>query len=559
MRALLGAILVSTCLGGAGLPAFAADRPEILATSSGAPPVALPDFSYAGYGFGLAAIPEVRTVIDVNDYGAIPDDNKDDSAAILAAMRDAHAREGPVRVQFEAGRYLLSEIIWIEKSGIVLSGTGMGVGGTQIYMPRPLNQVDDGGALNELKEYLSENEKFERQKDANLDVIFSPFSWSGGFIWVRTPSGRHATYLERYDKPIEKIADIKSGMQFSRILKVDDAADLNVGEVLQINWHNRAGPDGPLVKSLYGDTKEKIGSRHWQMPDRPLVRQATEILSIDGDQIVIGDPLLHSIDPSLPAYFSKWEHLSEVGIQDLALVFPENPFFGHHNESGFNGIYFTGVYNGWIKSVRIVNSDSGILTDDLANVSIKNIITDGAHIAHYSVHIGNVHNVLVDSLTVFNPTIHTLSFNTQSTKSVYKDAVVWQSPSLDQHAGANHQNLYDNVTVHLVPDRNSSGGLASYDLFRAGGAGYWLPGHGKYNTNWNLNIIAEGGIEPGDDLLILGGSEGPDARIIGMHGNRRIVLDHRPEPYVEWLNRPVEQIPSLYAFQRSQRLIEGRP
>lgn len=550
----ISAIIVSMAAIGAqshvanaqNLPAIISD-PEVQAENP------LPDFSYAGYEFGLEAIPYVETAIDVADFGAVPDDGKDDSAALIAALAAANDVDGPVRVQMHSGRYLLSEILWIERSGVVLSGMGMGEGGTEFYMPRPLNQIDDGGALDEIRIYLKEENKFERIPEENLEVLFSPYSWTAGFIWTRVPGGRHATYLKRYDRPIEVVSEIAVGEQFSRELTVSNPSTLNVGDVLQINWHNRAGPEGPLVKSLYGDTDEKIGSRHWENPDRPLVRQATRIEAIDGNRVIIGDPLLHSINDELPAYFARWDHLSDVGIEDIALVFPENPDFGHHNESGFNGVYFTGVHNGWIRNVRIANSDSGILTDDLANVTISNIVTEGDHMAHYSVHIGNVHNVLVDGLTVFNPTVHSLSFNTQSTKSVYKDAVVWTTPTLDQHAGANHQNLYDNVTVHVTPDQTAEDGTPMYDLYKAGGAGYWLPGHGQYNTAWNVNVVVESGVEPGGEIVILGGSEGPNARIVGMHSNRKIRLDHRPEPYFESLNRKVGAVPSLYEYQLGRR------
>ena len=429
----------------------------------------------------------------------------------------------------------------------------MGEGGTVLYMPRPLKQVDDGGALKEIREYLVEEKKYERQPDNNLDVLFSEYSWSAGFIWSRVPNGRHATYLARYDRPIEEVAPIRSGKEFTRELMVDNAAALKVGDVLQIHWHNRAGREGPLVKSLYGDTEEKIGSRHWDLPDRPLVRQATRIEAIRGNRVTIADPLLHDIDASLPAYFARWDHLKNVGIEDLALEFPDNPYFGHHNESGFNGVYFTGVHNGWIRNVRTKDADSGILTDDLANVTIRNIVTEGSHKAHYSVHIGNVHNVLVDNLTVFNPTEHTLSLNTQATKSVYKDATVWTGPTLDQHAGSNHQNLYDNVTVHVTPDQTAPDGTPMYDLYKAGGAGYWLPGHGRYNTTWNLNVLVDGGVMPGEPVTIFAGSEGPDARIIGMHGNRPIRLMHKPAPYAEMLNEEVAGAPSLYDYQLQRR------
>ncbi|WP_172970263.1 right-handed parallel beta-helix repeat-containing protein [Erythrobacter sp. THAF29] len=527
--------------------------PKILADPAIRSANPLPDFSFAGYEFGIGAIPDIDDVILVDEYGAKANDGRDDSKAIQAALAEAHSRKGPVRVQFGKGRYILSEILWLEKSGVVLSGMGMGKGGTELYMPRPLNQIDDGGALDEVRQYLEENDKYERQKSANLEVLFSEYSWSGGFIWSRVPGGRHATYLESMDRPAEIVADILSGEQFGRTVTVSDPSGFTVGDVLKINWHNRAGPNGPLIKSLYGDTDLKIGSRHWESPERPLVQQPTRIEAIDGKQLTIADPLLHDIGPDLPAYFAKWQHLANVGVQDLALVFPPNPNFGHHNEAGFNGIYFTGIHNGWIRNIRIANSDSGILTDDLANVTIRNVITDGGHKAHYSVHVGNVHNVLVERLQVYNPTVHALSFNTKSTRSVYTDSTVWTTPTLDQHAGANHQNLYDDVTVHVTPNRKAEDGMPLYDLYRAGGAGYWQPGHGRFNTTWNLNVIVSGEIAPGDPVTILAGSEGPDARIVGMHGNRPIRLTHSPDPYVEMHNREVEAAPSLYAFQLLKR------
>lgn len=550
-------LLLALPLFAVAAPLGAQDGPKILTDPATSQEQYLPDFSYAGYGFGVEEPPKFKRTISVADYGAVPDDGKDDSKALIAAIAAAGKMDGKVNIQLSAGRYILSEILWIEHSDIVLSGMGAGEGGTQIYMPRPLNQMDDGGASDELRKYLAENDKYERQPDNNLNVLFSEYSWNGGFIWTRVPGGRHATYIDSYDRPIETIAQIDGGKRGSRTIKVAKRGALKIGDVVQIHWHNRAGPDGPLIKALYGDTKEKIGSRHWELPDRPLVRQATRIEAIQGDQVTIGDPLLHDIDAALPAYFAKWEHLKDVGLEDFAMVFPQNPYFGHHNESGFNGIYFTGVHNGWIRNVTISNSDSGIMTDDAANVTIANIRTDGDHKAHYSVHVGNVHNVLIDGLTVFNPTEHTLSFNTQATKSVYTNSVGWDQPTLDQHAGANHQNLYDNVTVHITPDQTRADGLAMYDLYKAGGAGYWVPGHGRYNTAWNTQIIVEGGVSADQPVVILGASEGPEARNIGLHGNRELVLDHRPAPYVEGLNQRVDMVPSLYAYQRAQRMLRA--
>ena len=33
---------------------------------------------------------------------------------------------------------------------------------------------------------------------------------------------------------------------------------------------------------------------------------------------------------------------------------------------------------------------------------------------------------------------------------------IFTDPVLDQHSGANHQNLFDNITVHIKPDKKNS-------------------------------------------------------------------------------------------------------
>ena len=70
----------------------------------------LPDFSFAGYGNGLAAIPDASgTVVRVDDFGASANDESDDTKAVLAAISHAHEVAGPVIVRFSAGRYIVSE------------------------------------------------------------------------------------------------------------------------------------------------------------------------------------------------------------------------------------------------------------------------------------------------------------------------------------------------------------------------------------------------------------------------------------------------------------------
>jgi len=525
--------------------------PEVLNSQSD---IFLPDFSYAGYNHGLDPLPVLnQNQINVIDYGAKANDQRDDSQALLRALAAAHEIQGDVVVKFPAGRFIVSEILPIKRSNIVLRGAGSGEQGTTLFFPRPLRIVDKGESLKKLNEYLKKYDKRQREKHNNIDEPFSEYSWSGGFIWVQKDDTQAAPYLKKYDPKISILAHALEGRAGTRRVKVKKATKLNVGDVIEIQWLNKKGQKGELINELYGPTDLEIGSHHWTQPTRPLVRQKTRITGIDGELIEISDPLLHTVSKGIPAQFAYWNHSTNVGIEDMHLAFPDAPSFGHHLEQGYNAIYFTGVYNGWIRNLTITNPDSGILTYNSANLTISNIQTKGNRRAHYAVHLGNVHNVLVRDLMIYNPVIHSLSVNTQSTKSVFLNAHVFDSPVLDQHAGANHQNLFDNVHFYIEALKDKKG-RAYYPLWNGSGARYWQPGHGRYNTTWNLQVTVESGAELTESVILQGKAEGPDARIIGVHGNRKFSIDYRPKPHMERINMNMDDIPSLYLWQLRQRL-----
>src|SRR3546814_12728336 len=77
------------------------------------------------------------------------------------------------------------------------------------------------------------------------------------------------------------------------------------------------------------------------------------VAAVRGRTVTLGDPLLHDVRADQPAVIADWKHLSNVGIQNMRLQFPEAPAFGHHLEQGYNGIYMTGVFDGWISGLKI--------------------------------------------------------------------------------------------------------------------------------------------------------------------------------------------------------------
>ena len=542
----LGAVLT--------LPAQAqpAKLPKILSDPATVAANPLPDFSYAGYGFGLANIPaDAGTIIDVTDHGAVPDDGLDDTKAVLRALAAANAVQGKVTLRFPKGRTQITEVLRITRSDITLDGAGNGPGGSELWFPRPLKLIDKSHDYDELREYLVREKKQQVEPEHNIDYLFTEYTWAGGMIFVAPAGSRPVSYDGTKDVRDPVLANGVSGKQFTRTLTVDNAAKLEVGDVVQLQWFSVDGPKSRILKSLYGDTDLPIGSHHWTFPNRPVVAQATRVVAVRGNTVTLGDPLLHDVGADQPAVIADWQHLTNVGIQNLRLQFPEAPAFGHHLEQGYNGIYMTGVFDGWVRKLTIDRADSGILTDNAASLTIADITTTGDRRAHYSVHVGAVHNVLVKDLKVENPVVHPVSINTRSTRSVFLRSVVGRDAIIDQHSGSNHQNLFDAIEMHIDPKQGKDGW--HYQLWVGGGAPYWKPGHGLYNTLWNAKLVMPGNVPADATVTISSGLEGPGERIVGLHANRKIAVSYNPAPYIEGTGQAVDAAPSLYDYQLARR------
>ena len=509
----------------------------------------LPDFSYAGYHFGESKIPNLNgKIVKATDYGVVANDELDDSKALLKAIKEASQFSGNVILELPTGKLILSDILYIERSNFIIRGAGSGTDGTEIFCPRPMLYLKNQESLAELREYLTTSNKRQVEKENNIDLPFSQFAWSGGMIWTQVPNQRVKSYLEKYDSPPLVLAKVKEGKMGEKTISVSDVNGLKVGDIVELELFNKEGENGPIINAIYNKSKVKIGSSHWKNPTLALVKQQVQIESISKNKITLKTPLLLSITPNYEAILTEWKHLDEVGIEHLKITFPEAQRVAHHVEPGYNGIYLTRVFNSWVQDVTISNSDSGILTEEIANVTIQDITTNGKNIAHYTVAMGGVHNVLVDNLKVYNKAVHPLSFNTFSTKNVYKNCELFTDPDLDQHAGANFQNLFDAIKVHLKPKSNNS-----YALFEGGGANYWKPSHGSYSTFWNINVdVLEG--NPDETILLDGMEEGPFARIIGINGNRKFEVKYGPDAYIECVNKLMEKIPSLYDYQLKKRV-----
>jgi len=326
------------------------ELPDILKNNSIEDNHYLPDFSFAGYHNGVVRIPmSVGKVFNAVDYGVVANDRLDDSKALKMAIKEASKFDGKVTLQLPPGRIIISDILYLERSNFVIRGSGTGENGTELYFPRPLMYNDDPAQLQELREYLIQFDKRQREKENNIDLPFSQYAWAGGFIWTKVPNTRVKPYLEKYNNPFNVLANIKAGERGDFILEASDIKNLKVGDIVELQLFNKDGESGEIISDLYKEQNLKIGSHHWNFPNLPLVKQQVQIQKIEGNKITINAPLTIAIKPSYKAQLVEWKHLIEVGIEDLKITFPKAPRIAHHVEQGFNAIYLTRVYNSWVK------------------------------------------------------------------------------------------------------------------------------------------------------------------------------------------------------------------
>jgi len=494
--------------------------PKIL-TDPDAPP--LPDFSYAGYRFSEEPLPKLKPTMNVTDFGARPNDGKDDTEAIRKAIAAAAKRQGAQVIGFPTGRLIVREIVYIEHSNVVLQGAGSGEGGTELHVPRPMADMELPQAMQRTRRYMVENDKRVGGE------LFSIFSWSGGVIWTRG-----GDRVDRF-----KTLPLVAGKRGGHTVKVDgDAGSIKPGAVGRIEWRNTEGEDSTFLRHVFGEQPLRFGKRLHEDPKRPLVRQIATVVSVDGDTLTLKAPLLHDIRPTWSVTIKPIRRLEEVGIEGFRITFPETAYRGHHREAGYNAIYMTGLVHGWVRDVEIKHADSGILSGGCANVTMQHVAVRGRG-GHYTVHIGGCNDMLVRDFDLTAPAIHNPSVNTFAVRNVYSRGRV-EHVRFDQHSGANHMNLFDDIEASGNPRH----------LFRHGGAGYWRPTHGVQNTFWNIRLNL-----PVEQAVTIGGiNDGPHARFIGLRANVPLKLDYGPDVYVEGLNRGGVAVPSLFDYQLKKRL-----
>ncbi|MDQ8208591.1 glycosyl hydrolase family 28-related protein [Coraliomargarita sp. SDUM461003] len=398
----------------------------------------LPDFSCAGYRMGERPLPELAAHCCVTDFGAVGDGQTDCTEAFKSAIA---ASEGVI--QIPAGRYLISDILWIKKSGVVLRGAGIDQTiiqpTTKLELVRPFSSATTEG------------------------LVTSEYSWSGGFLWILG---------ERKDRTLSEICS--SALRGDQSFEVKDASQLTVGQIITVSQKDTN--DGSLLNHLYADDPGEGKSDLKTINEATLV---TRIKAIDGNTVKIERPLTFDLRESWQSTVNSFEPtVTESGIEHLSIEFPVEAYPGHFKELGLNAISIEAASHCWIRNVDIRNSDSGIfLKSNFCTVEHVSLHSQRPDVEGDSGHHGisfttNAQDNLLQHFEFNSQFIHDITVENMACGNVIKYG---RGPdlSLDHHRFCPYNNLFSQIDCGRGKFIWRFGGGLLRGKHTARGASFW--------------------------------------------------------------------------------------
>ncbi|MDA3963345.1 MAG: glycosyl hydrolase family 28-related protein [Planctomycetota bacterium] len=256
-----------------------------------------PDFSRAGIPGG---IPELPVVAKATDFGAVPNDDKDDSAAIQAAIAVAVAKGGGA-VLLPVGDYLIDSPIRITRGGVALRGEDRE---RTRLIPRFQGQdLRDGARTVTMIEVVGD--KVRR----NYDVY-----------------------------PAEAISRGDTSM----VLREKDAGRVKLGDVVVL----AATPPSDVVATLAPNLQKQAGDGSY---GSIYSWQYLEVTAVDGATITVAQPI--RLDLALdqtPKLMHVPNLLQGSGVEDLTID-------QSIADKGIHGLSFARTRGCWASGVTVLN------------------------------------------------------------------------------------------------------------------------------------------------------------------------------------------------------------
>lgn len=333
------------------------------------------DFSYAGYGHGETAPPDVYTlgykVYDVTDYGAVADDGKSDREAFMncleAALGSSFQKKNGYHlitksransiIYFPEGEFILhdsaddytengqtfSRSIQISAGNIVLKGAGRGK--TKLVMKDPNRPTDE-------------------------DILYS------------SPS----MLVFKHNSGLSKITDVTSNAaKGAYSVEVASVSGLSEGEWVCLTMKNND-------EACVADELNPYEVQSWMediIKNGVQIYDYHQIASIEGNTVTFREPLMHEVDLKYTSFtgssynwrIDKYPHYENVGIEDITFVGYAAEDFVHHKNWEHDGAYkpltMTRLADSWVRRVGFTSVSEALSVTRSANVSVYDVEIDG--------------------------------------------------------------------------------------------------------------------------------------------------------------------------------------
>lgn len=421
----------------------------------------LPDFSYAGYRRGEALLPTPSVTHNVRDFGAVGDGKHDDTAAFQRAL--AEVSSGVIFIP--EGRYVITDMLVISKPNIVMRGAGPKK--TELYFPIPLNEIKPNwGATTGGKRT-------------------SNYSWSGGFLGIR--GTYQSAVLARISEPVQR---------GKNTIIVDNTSKLEVGQEIEIRMQDT--PDNSLARYLYSDDPRNSLEK---LKGRVKTSLVARITAIDWNVVSLDRSLHFDIrgewNPTVNRFAPK---VTDSGIEELRIVFPNTPYGGHFSELGNNAFALQGTAHCWVRNIHIHNADSGGFVSGTFNTITGVTYTSERRenknrraTGHHGITLGGSDNLFTrfDFQTKF---IHDMTVS-QSTRNVFSNGRGIDL-AMDHHCHAPYENLFTNIDVGAGSRVWKSGGGKDLGAHCAGHGTFWniraakaFAAPGSNFGPWSMNFV----------------------------------------------------------------------
>lgn len=428
--------------------------------------VNIPNCSYAGYRYSEVPLPEPEIVVNVKEAGAVGDGKTDDTEVFKKAIQFA-ATQGGGTVYIPEGDYILTDLLHLNRSGIVLRGAGSKR--TTLIFRHSL--TDSIGALS---------------YDYGNGTQSSQYAWCGGLIWiapdiVTKPGMPHEENPWESWKPGSSLAKvIAPARRGDTVIEVgmeeDNVSSLRPNTTVMMIWNNPA--DHSLLNAMAGH--ELMHQFPWHsngemLTEMPHWLWPVEIVKVEGGFVTLKQPLRMDVMEQWNVRIAELgSHIEEVGVEHLSIHMQnEEEEYVHLQDTGYNGIYLNRALHCWVRDVEMVDVHNGIIHSSAKNTTIRGLKISGRRHHHSTALRLFSHDNLIEDFYIEAQPLHGINMEGLSTGNVWRNGTMLHG-TFDSHRQMPFDSIQTNITVH------NDG--------RPGGGAQSGPYQGARVVRWNIRL-----------------------------------------------------------------------